>query len=293
MSGTGDIVNPGPPTTILDMTEEQRELQRLAHDFAARELRPVAAHHDETEEPPWEVLWKAAEVGLSSYDIPERFGGGGIEDTLTGCLISEELAWGDPAIASFISSAMFFAGPILELGSAAQQERWIPPLAATRPKLGATASTEPEIGSDASAMRTHARRDGDHYVLEGQKTWISLAGVADFYLVFATVAPGTRSRGITAFVVEPDDPGFTVGKKLGKLGQRCNPAGELFFNECRIPADRRIGDEGNGFVGLMRLFDRSRVGLAAFEVGLGRAALEYAVGYVHERETWGLSLIHI
>jgi len=275
-------------TTTL--TDVQLELQAVAREFAQREIRPVAAHHDETEAFPTEVFAKAAEIGLTCYDIPEEFGGGGVEDLFTACLIAEELAWGDPAIGALIGSASFFAGTIIELGTREQQERWVPPLCGPNPVLGALATTEPEAGSDASAIATHARRTDDGYVLNGQKTWISNAGVAELYLVFATVAPGTRSKGITAFVVERGDEGFEVGAKMAKLGQRCIPTAELFLRDVALPADRRIGDEGQGFRGLMEKFDRSRVGLAAHEVGLGRAALEYAVEYARARRTWGRAI---
>ena len=286
----GGLVGSGPPDVLFDLTDEQRALQQLARQFALREIRPVAARYDATEEPPWDVLWKAAEIGLSSADLPEQYGGGGITSLVTRCLVGEELSWGDPAISSFIGSASFFADAVVELGTSEQAARWVPEMCGSRPKLGATASTEPDVGSDASAMRTTAVREGSGYVMNGQKTWISLAGVAELYLVFATTAPGTGSKGITAFVVESGDPGFIVGRRLGKLGQRCNPAGELFFQDCRLAADRRIGAEGAGFTGLMRLFDRSRVSLAASEVGMGRAALEYAVQYAGQRSTWGLPI---
>jgi acyl-CoA dehydrogenase len=269
------------------LTDVQKELQAVAHEFAEREIRPVAAHHDATEEFPAAVFAQAAEIGLTCYDIPAEYGGGGIEDLSTACLIAEELAWGDPAIGALIGSASFFAGTILELGTPEQRQRWVPPLCGPDPVLGALATTEPEAGSDASAIATHARPEDGGYVLNGQKTWISNAGVAELYLVFATVAPGTRARGITAFVVERGDPGFEVGPKMGKLGQRCIPTAELFLRDVRLPADRRVGAEGQGFHGLMEKFDRSRVALAAGEVGLGRAALEYAVEYARERRTWG------
>jgi acyl-CoA dehydrogenase len=272
------------------VTDVQRELVELAHTFAEREIRPVAAHHDETEEVPWDVLYKAAELGLASYDIPEEYGGGGIEELLTGCLIWEELAWGDAGITNFITSASFFAGVIIELGTDAQRERYVPPLCGAKPVVGSLAATEPGAGSDASAIQTHAKPVDGGYLLNGQKTWISNAGVAAFYLVFATVAPGSRAKGITAFVVEAGDEGFAVGQKLRKLGQRCIPTHELFFHDVQLTADRRVGEEGGAFRGLMRKFDRSRVTLAAAEVGLGRAALEYAVDYAKERQTWGKAI---
>ena len=269
----------------------QQELVALARTFAANEIRPVAAHYDELEEVPWDVFHKGSEIGLTCYDLPEEFGGGGIADLTTACLIHEELTHGDAAIGNFIGSASFFAGVILELGTAEQKQRWVPPLCGPKPKLGALATTEPEAGSDASAITTHAKPVAGGYLLNGSKTWISNAGVAEYYLVFATVAPGTRSKGITAFVVEAGDEGFSVGSKLHKLGQRCIPTHEIFFQDVFLAEDRRVGAEGKGFSGLMRKFDESRVLLASGEVGMGRASLEYAVEYATERKAFG-SAIH-
>jgi len=265
----------------------ERQLVALAHDFAANEIRPVAPHHDETESYPTEVIAKAADVGLTCYDLPERYGGGGVESVRTQCLIAEELAWGDAPIGSLATSGSFFAGPILELGTEAQRERWIPPLCASPPTMAALAITEPGAGSDAAAITTTARPDGDGYVLDGSKTWVSGAPEADVYLVYATVAPGTRSKGITSFVVERGDAGFAIGRKLPKMGSRAYPAAELSFEGCRIPADRRIGDEGHGFAGVLRWFERTRVTLAANSIGIGRAALEVAVAYAQDREAFG------
>jgi alkylation response protein AidB-like acyl-CoA dehydrogenase len=186
-----------------------------------------------------------------------------------------------------VASAGFFAGPLVAMGSAEQQRRWIPPLTTSDPTMAALAITEPGAGSDAAAIATTAVRDGDDYVLRGQKTWVSGAPEADLYLVYATVAPGTRSKGITSFVVEKGDPGFEVGRKLPKLGSRCYPTAELFFADCRIPADRRVGEEGEGFHGVLRWFDESRVTLAANSIGIGRAALEVAIDYAREREAFG------
>lgn len=265
----------------------ERELIAVAHRFAEEELRPVAARFDETEEYPSELIRKAAAIGLTCYDLPEAYGGGGVESLRTQCLIGEELAWGDAPIGSLVASASFFAGPILQTGTEEQRLRWISPLCAPDPVMTGLAITEPGVGSDAAALITTAERDGEHYVLNGAKTWVSGAPNAGLYLVYATVAPGTRSKGITAFVVEHGDPGFTIGRKLPKLGSRCYPTAELSFEECRIPDDRRVGDEGKGFSGALRWFDRTRVQLAANSIGIGRAALEYAVGYAEEREAFG------
>jgi alkylation response protein AidB-like acyl-CoA dehydrogenase len=265
----------------------ERELASLAHDFAERELRPVAARYDEEESYPADVIRKAAAIGLTCYDLPDVYGGGGISSVRTQCLIAEELAWGDGPIGSLVASASFFAGPILALGTEEQRRRWIPPLCTEDPVMTGLAITEPGAGSDAAAITTTAGRDGDHYVLNGQKTWVSGAPDAGLYLVYATVAPGTRSKGITSFVVEKGAPGFVIGKKLPKLGSRAYPTAELAFQDCRIPVDRRIGEEGQGFAGVMRWFEHSRVTLAANSLGIGRAALEFAVDYAKEREAFG------
>jgi acyl-CoA dehydrogenase len=267
--------------------DEDLELVALAHEFAEREIRPVAAEHDRTEEFPWAVYRRAAGVGLTAYDLPEGYGGGGVESVLSQCRIAEELSWGDGPIANAITSNSFFAGPILAMGTDEQRERWVGPLAGPDPPLCGLAITEPEAGSDASAIATRAERVEDGYRLNGTKTWISGAPLARWYLVFATVEPGTRSKGITAFVLEQGDEGFVLGGKIPKLGSRCYPAGELFLRDCVIPEGRRIGEEGRGFIGLMRWFEQTRVTLAASAIGIGRAALEYAVGYAKQREAFG------
>jgi acyl-CoA dehydrogenase len=266
---------------------EQLELVALAHEFAEKEIRPVAAQHDESEEYPWDVFYKAAEVGLTSFDLPEEFGGGGIHSLTTGCKIYEELAWGSSAIAQLIEGGTFFSGPILAMGTQEQKERWIPQLCTEKPTLGALAITEPGAGSDAAGLATVAKKVDGGYVLNGSKTWISNAPPADLYVVFATVAPGTRSKGITCFVVERGDVGFVIGRKLPKMGTRAYPAAELFFEDCFIPDDRRIGEEGQGFFGIMKWFQWTRTEQSATGLGIGRAALEYAIEYAKERHTWG------
>ena len=267
--------------------EMERELVALAHEFAEKEIRPVAPAYDQSEEYPWDVLHKAAEVGLTSYGMPEEYGGGGIHSLLTSCRIHEELGWGDAAIAEVIDTNSFSTGPILSMGSEEQKQRWIAPLCGPKPPSWAFAITEPGCGSDAAALTTHARKVDGGYVLNGSKIWISNAPIADYYTVFATVAPGTRSKGITCFVVERDDAGFTMGKPLPKMGQRAFPAAELFFEDCFIPEDRRIGAEGQGFYGVMQWFEFVRTELAATSVGIGRAALEVAVDYAKERQAFG------
>jgi len=267
--------------------ETERELVALAHSFAEQEIRPVAAALDEAEAFPWEVFHAACEVGLASVDIPAEYGGMGIDSLVTACLITEELTWGDSGVSAVISGNGFFAGPILALGTEEQKRRWVTPLTLPDSPAAALALTEPGAGSDAAAIVTHARRVDGGYLLNGSKTWISNAPDADRYLVYATVEPGSRSRGITTFVVDKGDEGFALGKKIPKLGTRCCPSGELFFDDCFVAEDRRIGDEGQGFRGVLEWFDRSRVLLAAGSCGVGRAALEHAVAYAKEREAFG------
>lgn len=271
-----------------DLTPEQREIQALCRDFAARQIRPISAAVDEADiEMPWEIWYEAAALGLTSYMLPEELGGGGLTDLLTQALVQEELCFGCSGIGNLITSNGFAAKPIIVLGSAEQQRRWVGPMTGDRPTLGALAITEPGAGSDAAAIQTTATRTGSGYVLRGQKSWISSAGPASSYVVFATVDPGSRAKGITAFLVEKADAGLTIGPPVRKMGQRAIINAELFLDDLEIPLDRRLGEEGEGFRGLMRTFDLSRITLAAAATGLARAALEYAVEYARTREQFG------
>jgi len=262
-------------------------LVETARAFAEQEMRPVALRYDETEEYPLEPLRRAAELGLTCYDLPVEYGGGGVERLRDRCDVIEELSWGDSPIAWVIGQGGFFAGPLLALGSEEQKRRWLPPLCRADPPATAVAITEPGAGSDSAAIETHAARTDGGYVLNGRKKFIGNAPLAEVSIVFATVAPGTRSKGVTAFVVEQDDTGFVRGERLPKMGSRCFPAGELLFEDCFVPDDRRLGEEGEGFTGLMWVFDVARVQLAASSLGVGRAALEHAVAYAREREAFG------
>jgi acyl-CoA dehydrogenase len=276
-------------TQLLDLTDEQLALIEVCHEFAERELRPVARSYDDDHHhpDPTPLLHRAAELGLPSFSLPAEYGGGGIEDVFTACLVSEELSWGDDALASLLCSGGFFAHTIIALGNDEQKRRWVPPLCGLHPVFAALATTEPGAGSDAASITTHARRVDGGYVLNGQKTWISNAPIAEYFIVFATVAPGTRSRGVTAFVVERGAAGFAVGPAMEKMGQRAIPTAELFLHDCFVAEDQRIGDEGQGFYGLMETFDASRITLAASAVGAGRAAVEYAIGYAKQRQAFG------
>ena len=273
---------------ILDLTEEQREIRALCREFAEREIRPASRRVDEADvEMPWDVWRKAAEIGITTYMLPEEVGGGGSTDVLTQCLVQEELCWGCSGLGNLIGSNGLFAEPLLELGTEEQKRRWLEPMCADPEILGAVASTEPGVGSDAASMATTATRAEGGYRLRGQKTWVSNGGIATNYVVFATVDPGSRHRGITAFVVEKGDEGVSFGRPMRKMGQRAIVNSELFLEDVLAPEDRRLGDEGQGFYGLMRTFDRSRVILGAAATGLARAATEYATDYAKERVQFG------
>ena len=275
-------------TELVELTDEQLEIQRLCREFAAREIRPISREVDEADvEVPWEVWRKAAALGLTAFMLPEQYGGAGMTDCLTGCLVQEELSHGCSGIGNLITSGGFFAEPVLVLGDEAQKERWLRPLTSDDPPLTALAITEPQSGSDAASIRTRARRADGGYVISGQKAWISNGGVARFYVVFATVEPGSGHRGITAFLLDSEDPGLRCGPPIRKMGQRAIPNTELFLDDVELSEDRRLGDEGQGFSGLMQTFDRSRVTLAASATGLARAALEFAVDYAKERVQFG------
>ena len=282
-----------PAANTPDLTAEQREIQALAREFACSEIRPIAAEVDESDiVSPVEVVHRAADVGLTSFMLPDEVGGGGIGDVLTGCIVQEELNWGCAGIGNLITSAGFFARPLIEVGTAEQRDRWLRPLCGSRPPLTALASTEPGVGSDAAAMTTAARRTESGYRLQGQKTWISNGGLAEYYVIFATVAPGTGSRGVTAFVVEKGDAGVSFGEPMRKHGQRAIVSTEVFLQDVDLPADRLLGEEGKGFYSLMHTFDESRVHLAAGAIGIARAALEYATEYARERTAFGKPIGH-
>jgi alkylation response protein AidB-like acyl-CoA dehydrogenase len=280
------------PTTAeektMDLTLEQQEIQALAREFAEREIRPIAAQVDESDVVcPLEVVYKAAKLGLTYFMLPEEVGGGGITDVLTGCLVQEELNRGCAGIGNLITSGGFFAKPVMEVGTEAQKQRWLAPLCSEQPPLTALASSEPGVGSDTAAMSTAATRIDGGYRLNGQKAWISNGGLARFYVVFATLKPGSGSRGITAFLIDESDPGVSCGEPMKKMGQRAIVDCEVFLDNVEIPEDRRLGEEGRGFYSLMHTFDASRITLAAGAVGIARAALEYAVEYARTRKAFG------
>jgi alkylation response protein AidB-like acyl-CoA dehydrogenase len=269
----------------FELTDEQRELKGLAREFAERELRPIAAECDEREDFPDGLLKKAAGVGLTSYAIPEQYGGGGA-DAVTSSLIAEELAWGCAALAGTIQATMFPVRPLERFGTEEQRRRYLPLLARADGTLGAIAFTEAHAGTDLASIRAQARRDGDAYVLSGEKVYVTNGGIADVTVVFAKL-----DGAMTAFVVERGDVGVHAGRKERKLGLRASYTGSLVLDEARIPVDRLIGDEGGGFGIALDFFQASRPQVAAAAVGVARAALEAATDYAREREAFGRPIL--
>lgn len=280
------------PTELVPLTEEQQAVVELTRTFAAQEIRPIAREVDEADvETPWGVWRKAAEVGITGFMLPEEYGGGGFTDTFSQCLVQEELCAGDPGIGNLVASNGFFAHPLLELGTEAQKQQWLTPLAGVDTPMTALAVTEPEVGSDSAAMAARAERIDGGYRLSGQKTWISNGGVAEFYVVFAKTDPAQRSRGVTAFLMRKGTEGLSFGQPMKKMGQRAIVNTELFLDDVFVPDADRLGDEGQGFYGLMHTFDASRAILGAAATGAARAATEYAIEYASQRTQFGKPVI--
>ena len=283
------------PTTQYDpwpLTTEQREIVKLCRDFAEKEIRPRGREVDEADVvTPVDIFHKAAQVGITDFMIAEEFGGGGFTDVYTQCLVQEELCWGDPGIGNLVCSNGFFSDPLMALGTDEQKEKWLRPLTGTQPLMTALATTEPGSGSDAASIITTATRVDGGYKLNGQKAWISNAGAADQYVVFAKTDRNERSKGVSAFLLTKDAPGFTYGEPMKKMGQRAIVCRELFFDDVFVPEEDRLGEEGQGFYGLMETFDISRIVLGAASVGAARAAYEYALDYARGRKQFGKPII--
>jgi alkylation response protein AidB-like acyl-CoA dehydrogenase len=274
------------------LTDEQQQIVKLCKDFAAREIRPRAREVDEADVvTPVDLFAKAAEVGITDFMLPEEYGGGGFTDVFTQCLVQEELCWGDPGIGNLLCSNGFFADPVLALGTEEQKRRWLTPLTGPDAPMTALATTEPDAGSDAASMITSARRVEGGYVLNGQKAWISNAGAAKCYVVFAKTDTSRRSAGVSAFLLLHDAPGLRFGEPMRKMGQRAIVCREIFFDDVFVPERDRLGEEGRGFHGLMGTFDISRVVLGAAAVGAARAAYEFALDYAKTRRQFGKPII--
>lgn len=271
------------------LTEEQLMIKELAAQIANEKVKPIRAELDEKGEFPREALKAMAEADLYAIFVPEEYGGlgGGILEL---CLVLEELSRVCLGTSTSYAASGLGAMPIMLGGSEEMKARYLPQIA-TGEKMGAYALTEPSAGSDAAGIRTTAVKDGDHWVLNGTKQWITNGGEAEIYTVIALTDRGKGARGATFFVVEDGDPGFSYGKKEEKMGLRCSATRELIFNDCRIPEDRMVGREGTGFILAMRTFDQTRPGIGAKSVGLCQGALDVAVEYARQRVQFGRPII--
>ena len=238
------------------LTEEQEMIRQMARNFAKKEILPAAEHYDQSDEFPWPIIRKAQKTGLISSNVPEAYGGPGL-GVLEECIINEELAWACSGVQTVIMLNNLAAWPIILAGSADQKERYLPRLT-DGGQLAAYALTEPAAGSDVAGILSTAVRQGDEYVLNGTKTWITNAPVASFFIIFAKTDPEAKHRGISAFIVERDWPGVTCGKPIPKMGQHAAWTGEIVMEDVRVPAENRLGNDGDGFLIAMKVFDRSR-----------------------------------
>jgi acyl-CoA dehydrogenase len=270
------------------LSDEQLALQETARRFSQTEIAPVAGRYDQSGEFPLEVIHKAWELGLSSVSIPAEHGGVGLS-LFESCLVVEELAWGCAGMTTSIMCNDLGLTPILLGGSEAQKKEWLG-LLTERFRMVSFCLSEPEAGSDVAGMQLLAEKDGDHYVLNGTKCWITNGGVADVYTVFATLDRTSRHKGVCAFVMTSDTPGITKGKKEDKMGQRASDTRVIHFDNVRIPASQRLGQEGEGFKIAMRTLDSTRPSIGALAVGIARRALEESVAYAKQRKAFGFPI---
>jgi acyl-CoA dehydrogenase len=270
------------------LTEEQKELRGLAHAFAEREIRPHEAAHDLDMRHPADLVTKAHELGLMNLHVPAEYGGLGLS-AFDGLLVGEELYWGCSGIGTSITANGLGAGPVIIFGTDEQKARWLPPLI-EQPILCSFGLSEPGAGSDVAALRSTAVRDGGEYVLNGSKTFITNAGLADWTVVFAKTDPAAGRRGMSAFIVEMGSPGVTIEKHLEKMGQRATDTSAFALHDVRVPAANRLGEEGDGFKIAMATLDFTRPGTAIGAVGVAQAAYEHALEYAKERVTFDLPI---
>ena len=270
------------------LTDEQKMIKELAHKIAEEKIRPVAAKYDISEEYPWEVLKVMADSDMFGLFIPEEYGGLGT-NVMNLCLATEEFSRACGGIAVCYAASALGTFPIVLFGNDEQKKKYLPDLAKGK-KVAAFAITEPEAGSDASGIKTTAKKEGDHYIINGLKHFITNGGDAETYVVIAMTDKTKGARGASAFIVEKGTPGFTFGKKEDKFGIRASSTRELIFTDCKIPAKNLLSKEGMGFIVTMRTFDMSRPGVAAQALGIAQGALELAVKYARERVQFGKSI---
>ncbi len=271
---------------LFPFSEEHEMIRQTARDFAQNEIAPIAAEFDESGEFPSETIRKMGELGFMGIEVPEEYGGAGM-DTLAYVLALEEICKADAAHGTIMSvnNSLFCYG-ILQYGTEEQKQKYVRAVASGK-AIGAYALTEPMSGSDAGNIRTRAVKQGDRYILNGRKSWVTSGPVADYVVVFALTDAEKKHRGISAFLVDAQTPGFVRGKKEPKLGIRASATSELIFDDCEIPVENRLGEEGEGFKIAMAVLDAGRIGIAAQALGIAEAAYEASRQYATEREAFG------
>lgn len=271
---------------FFKLSDEHEMIRKMVRDFAKNEVEPTAAERDEEERFDRGLFDKMAELGLTGIPWPEEYGGIG-SDYLAYVIAVEELSRVCASIGVTLSAHTSLAGwPVYKFGTEEQKQKYLKPMAQGE-KIGAYGLTEPGSGSDAGGMRTNAKLNGDHYVLNGSKIFITNGGIADTYIVFAVTDPESKHKGTSAFIVEKDFKGFSVGKKESKLGIRSSPTTEIIFEDCIVPKENLLGQEGEGFKIAMMTLDGGRNGIAAQAVGIAQGALDASVAYAKERQQFG------
>src|SRR5690348_3240702 len=280
-SGARDIATIEATGIFFALTDEQKALRELAREFAANEIRPKEHEYDEHMRHPADVIEKAHELGLMNLHVPEEYGGAGLS-IFEGMLAGEELYWGCSGIGTSITANGLGSGPVIAFGSDEQKRTWLSPLI-EEPILCSFGLSEPGAGSDVASLKTTAVREGDDYVLNGSKTFITNAGYADWTVVFAKTDPKGGAKGMSAFIVPMGSPGVSIEQHLDKMGQRSTDTSAFALHDVRVPAANRIGEEGDGFKIAMATLDFTRPGTAIGAVGVALAAYELSVEYAKER----------
>ncbi|HEY5982081.1 MAG TPA: acyl-CoA dehydrogenase [Anaerolineales bacterium] len=272
---------------FFTLSDEHRMIRDTARDFARTAIAPIAAQFDESGEFPQDTIRKMGDMGFMGIEVPEQYGGAGL-DTMAYVLAMVEISKADAAhgVIMSVNNSLYCHG-ILKHGTEEQKAKFLQPVASGK-SVGAYALTEPMSGSDAGSMKSRAVRDGDHYVLNSRKSWVTSGPVADYVLTFMMTSPEKKHKGISAFLIDTKNaPGFSRGKKEPKLGIRASATSELLFENCRIPASWRLGEEGEGFKIAMGVLDAGRIGIASQALGIAEAAYEASVAYAREREAFG------
>ncbi len=270
----------------FELSEEHKMIQKAARDFAQNEIAPIAAEFDESGQYPLETLQKMGEMGFMGIEVPEKYGGAGM-DTLSYVLALEEICKADAAHGTIMSvNNSLYCYAFLRFGTEEQKQKYLNPVASGQ-AIGAYSLTEPMSGSDAGTMSSRAVRDGDVYVINGLKSWVSSAPKADYVLLFTMTDPDKKHRGVTAFIIEADQAGYHLGKPEPKLGIRASGTSEIVFEDYRCPVENRLGEEGEGFKIAMTVLDAGRIGIASQALGIAEASYEASLEYAREREAFG------